>query len=324
MIEVKELSKVYKAKNNEDFYALKNINLSLKDGEVVSLLGHNGAGKTTLIKCLSSLLYPSEGSIEFNGVDIYKNIRVYRKQISYLLGGERGLYNRLTGRENIQYLSALKGIFSKGIKEEIEKYFDELGILPFIDERVETYSRGMKQKVHLINALISQSNIIFLDEPTSGMDPISSNQTRNFIKKIAKSENKTILITSHMMNEVEELSDRIMVFFKGRKEFDGDINYFKSLMTDGVSCNCRIVKNDKNIKLLEALKIKNKDNIEFKNQNSDEINLYIYGCSSEEIIEKYIKYIADSIIDINFEKNNLEKTYINYITKLEMRINTAN
>ncbi|MDI6618233.1 MAG: ABC transporter ATP-binding protein [Clostridiales bacterium] len=167
------------------------------DGEIVCLLGHNGAGKTTLIKCLASLLYPSEGTIEYNGINIYSNIKEYRTKTSYLLGGKKGLYNRLSGRDNVEYIAALKGIFGDNLQSDIEKYFDELGILKFIDERVENYSRGMKQKVHLINSLITDSQVIFLDEPTSGMDSIAESKVYedyNFL-----TSGKTALFISHRL-----------------------------------------------------------------------------------------------------------------------------
>lgn len=316
MIEIKNISKYYVGKDKKKFFALNDISFLLGDNEVISLLGHNGAGKTTLIKCLSTLLYPSNGVIEFNGVDIYQNISSYRKQISYLLGGEKGLYNRLTGRENVEYLSALKGMFRKDIHNKIEYYFEALEIREFMDERVETYSRGMKQKIHLINALITNSSVIFLDEPTSGMDPISAEKTRAFIKRAAKEKNRTILITSHMMNEVEALSDRIIILFQGNKKFDGDIEFFKNSITKEVICNCRLAKTERSKELIQLLKKQFGLQNEYRVQN-DQLLLTITGNTSEEIVEKYIKYLAEVILDISFQKPSLESTYIKYISNLE-------
>jgi len=316
MIEVNNVSKYYTGKDKKQFYALQNISFSMKDNEVVSLLGHNGAGKTTLIKCLSSLLYPSSGVIQYNGTDIYQNIRGYRRKISYLLGGEKGLYNRLTGRENVEYLSALKGVFGKKIQDQIESYFEELELLPFLNERVETYSRGMKQKVHLINALISDSQVIFLDEPTAGMDPVSAKKTRTFIKKAVKEGNRTILITSHMMNEVEELSDRIMILFHGNKKYDGDMEYFKSLVTKEIHCKCRLSKTEKTRKLLQLFEQQYGVPCEYE-EREKEILLVLTGQTSKELVEKYIRHLAEVILDISFEKPSLEHTYIRYISELE-------
>lgn len=289
------------------------------DGEIVCLLGHNGAGKTTLIKCLASLLYPSEGTIEYNGINIYSNIKEYRTKTSYLLGGKKGLYNRLSGRDNVEYIAALKGIFGDNLQSDIEKYFDELGILKFIDERVENYSRGMKQKVHLINSLITDSQVIFLDEPTSGMDSIAAKQTREFIKTIAKKDNKTIFVTSHMMNEVEDISDRIIILFKGNKEFDGNINYFKDSLTNNVECDCKLRNSNECIDIINSWSGSHQYTLLPYNYNDDEIELRLIGKSSSEIMDNYIKHISDYIMYINFEKPSLETVYINYIQDLERK-----
>lgn len=316
MIEVKHVSKYYEGKSGEKFGALKDINFILKDNEVVSLLGHNGAGKTTLIKCLSSLLYPSEGNIIYNGKDIYKNIREYRLQIGYLLGGERGLYNRLTGRENAVYLSALKGVFRKDIKEKIEKYFEMFELQEFIDKRVENYSRGMKQKLHIINALLTDAKVIFLDEPTAGMDPISAKKTRDIIKKMAREQERTILITSHMMNEVEDLSDRMLVFFHGKKKFDGSIEYFKNEMQNDMICNIRVYKTAQTLEIGQNLCARYGQQIQIT-ESAGELLLIGRGANSEELIEQYVRPLANATIDINFEKADLERTYIEYVASLE-------
>lgn len=318
MLMVKDVSKYYEGKNHKKICALRDINFELNENEVISLLGHNGAGKTTLIKCLASLLYPSNGIIEFDGVDIYKDIYSYRKKISYMLGGERGLYNRLTGRENVEYMSALKGMFGKKIKDKLEYYFEALEIEKFMDERVETYSRGMKQKVHLINALITNSNVIFLDEPTAGMDPVSAEKTRQFIKKAAKETKRTILITSHMMREVEELSDRILIFFYGEKRFDGGIEYFKNSILKEVHCNCRLLLTDVSMNKVNEVELQSSLKCEHHVENQ-ELICNIIGNSSNEIVEKCIRHFADSIIDISFQQPDLESTYIKYVSELEMQ-----
>lgn len=319
MLEVRHITKYYEGKGKKAFCALKDIDFDLQDNEVISLLGHNGAGKTTLVKCLSSLLYPSEGNILYNGKDIYQNIREYRAQISYLLGGERGLYNRLTGRENAVYLAALKGVFGKEIKGKIENYFRIFEMEAFIDKRVESYSRGMKQKLHIINALLTDAQVIFLDEPTAGMDPISAKKTRDVIKNMAKEQKRSILITSHMMNEVEDLSDRMIVFFHGEKKFDDSIAYFKNMMQKEVVCNIRLHKT------VQALETGQKLCVQYGHQAKieeagDEILFTGKGTASEELVERYVRPLADAVIDISFEKADLERTYIEYITSLEQQL----
>lgn len=318
MLEVRHLTKYYEGKGKKSFCALKNIDFDLQDNEVISLLGHNGAGKTTLVKCLSSLLYPSEGQILYNGQDIYQNIRVYRSQISYLLGGERGLYNRLTGRENAVYLAAIKGVFGKELRGKIEKYFRIFELEEFIDKRVEEYSRGMKQKLHIINALLTEARVIFLDEPTAGMDPVSAQKTREVIKSMAKEQRRSILITSHMMNEVEDLSDRMLVLFRGEKRFDGSIAYFENLTQKEIVCQMRLHKTAQTLAVGQKLCAQYGHQMKLE-EAGEEILLIGKGKSSQELVERYVRPLSDAVIDISFEKADLERTYIDYVTSLEQQ-----
>ena len=316
MLQISHLTKYYEGRDKKRFCALKDIDFELQDDEIVSLLGHNGAGKTTLIKCLSSLLYPSEGKILYNGQDIHQNIREYRSRTSYTLGGERGLYNRLTGRENANYLAALKGVFGKDLKAKIEKYFEIFELNDAINVRVENYSRGMKQKLHIINALLTDAQVIFLDEPTAGMDPLSARKTRNVIKSMAKEQRRLILVTSHMMNEVENLSDRILILFHGEKKFDGDIAYFKNMMQKEIYCNIRLCRTAHTIENLQKTGMQNGKQVKLI-ENGEEMILTGKGTTSEELIELYVRPFSDDVIDISFEQADLEKKYIDFIDSLE-------
>ncbi|MDE7000064.1 MAG: ABC transporter ATP-binding protein [Lachnospiraceae bacterium] len=318
MLEVRHLTKYYEGKGKKPFCALRDIDFTLQDNEVVSLLGHNGAGKTTLVKCLASLLYPTEGQILYNGQDIYQNVRKYRSRVSYLLGGERGLYNRLTGRENAVYLAAIKGVFGRELKEKIDRYFRIFELEAFIDKRVENYSRGMKQKLHIINALLTDASVIFLDEPTAGMDPVSAQKTREVIKSMAKEQRRSILITSHMMNEVEDLSDRMLVFFHGEKRFDGSIAYFENLMQKEIVCRMRLHKTEQTWMAGQKLCAQYGDQVQLE-ETGEEFLFTSKGRTSEELVERYVRPLSEAVIDISFEKADLERTYIDYVASLEQQ-----
>lgn len=195
-------------------------------------------------------------------------------------------------------------------------YVETLEMEGFIDKRTETYSRGMKQKIHLIHALLLDANIIFLDEPTAGMDPISAEKTRNFIKRAVKEEKRTVLITSHIMKEVEELSDRIMVLFHGSKKFDGDIEYFKKYTTKEIVCNCKLIHSEKSKELIQSIEQQYHISCNYYIEKG-EIFLTLVGENSKELVERYIKQLAEVILDINFEQPSLETNYIHYISELE-------
>lgn len=222
MLEGIGLSKTYKVKVKNSIFkhsvkyieAAKNISMRIGEGEIVGLLGINGAGKTTTIKIMSSLLTPTSGQVLIDGIDISKNLNVARKQINMISGGERNLYWQLTGRENLEYFGSLYYIPKKILNDRIERYIDTFKLEGFIDSPVETYSKGMKQRLQIVRGMINDPTIIFLDEPTIGLDVGVMKEVHEFIK-LLKKKGKGILLTTHYMAEVEELCDVIHIMEKG-------------------------------------------------------------------------------------------------------------
>ncbi len=210
MVKVTNLSKSFKNVN-----AVSNVNFTVEAGEIVGLLGENGAGKTTTLRMLATMLKPTSGTVEINGYDILNDGDKVRSQIGILFGGEVGLYDRLTARENIRYFAMLNGIS----KEEADKNISELCKLldmdEYIDRRVGKFSRGMKQKVAIARSIIHNPKVMLFDEPTMGLDVTASRIVQNFIFK-CKEENKAIIFSSHSMQEVEKLCDRVIIINKGK------------------------------------------------------------------------------------------------------------
>lgn len=210
MVKVTNLSKSFKNVN-----AVNNISFTVEPGEIVGLLGENGAGKTTTLRMLATMLKPTSGTVEINGYDILNDGDKVRSQIGILFGGEVGLYDRLTARENIRYFAMLNGIS----KEEADKNISELCKLldmdEYIDRRVGKFSRGMKQKVAIARSIIHNPKVMLFDEPTMGLDVTASRIVQNFIFK-CKEENKAIIFSSHSMQEVEKLCDRVIIINKGK------------------------------------------------------------------------------------------------------------
>lgn len=210
MINIKNLSKNFK-----NVKAVDNISFNVKKGLVFGLLGENGAGKTTTLRMLATMLKPTTGTAIINGYDVVEEPQKVRSQIGILFGGETGLYDRLTARENIKYFGRLNGLSDREADERIEKLSKELGMEEYIDRRAGKFSKGMKQKVSIARSIIHNPQIMLFDEPTSGLDVTAIRLVHDFIIKL-KNEGKTIIFSSHSMSEVEKLCDEVGIINKGK------------------------------------------------------------------------------------------------------------
>ena len=194
--------------------ALRGISLSVEPGELFGLLGPNGAGKTTTIKILTTLLLPTSGSARVLGLDPARQAREVRGRIGYVFGGDRGLYDRLSGLDNLRYFADLYRVPIARKRARIEELLELVGLTGRDGERVETYSRGMRQRLHIARGLLHDPEVLFLDEPTIGLDPLGARELRDTIAGL-RSAGKTILLTTHYMFEADVLCDRIAVIANG-------------------------------------------------------------------------------------------------------------
>jgi ABC-2 type transport system ATP-binding protein len=202
-------------KKKRETLAVNNISFEVRRGELFGMLGPNGAGKTTTIKMMTTLLLPTTGQIKVLGHDVAKDPFAVRKRIGLVLGGERGLYTRVTARQNLRYFADLYAVPMNIREKRINDLLERVDLKERADTRVEDYSRGMKQRLHLAKGLINDPEVIFLDEPTIGLDPEAALDARRMIKELA-GEGKTLLLTTHYMYEADELCDRIAVINKGK------------------------------------------------------------------------------------------------------------
>jgi ABC-2 type transport system ATP-binding protein len=220
-IEVTHLNRVYRAqigvfnRSIKEVIAVDDISFVVKAGELFGLLGPNGAGKTTIVKMLATLLIPTGGSAAVAGFDVVKQSNEVRKRIGFIFGGERGLYWRLSGDDNLRYFASLYGVDPAVSKKRIPYLLELVGLQGRGNERVGGYSRGMKQRLHVARTLLHDPDILFLDEPTIGLDPVGAREFRSVILNL-QSEKKTILLTTHYMFEADALSDRIAIINKGK------------------------------------------------------------------------------------------------------------
>lgn len=194
--------------------AVKDVSFSICKGELFGMVGPNGAGKTTTVKMLSTLLLPTSGKATLFGCDVVKDTYKIRPRIGFTFGGNKGLYGRLSGLDNLKYFAELYKIDPEIIERRIKELLEIVGLTGREKDRVETYSSGMQQRLHLARAMLHDPDLIFLDEPTVGIDPIGSREIRGLVKELVK-RGKTILLTTHYMYEAEELCDRIAVVNHG-------------------------------------------------------------------------------------------------------------
>ena len=234
MLEIKGLKKSFKAKE-----VLKNLNLSINEGEIVCLLGNNGAGKTTLINCILRMIQADSGSILLDGRDIftYKN-KEYFSKVNALLESSVNVYDYLTGWQNIEYFSGLLNIDSGN--EKIKTYISLFELEEAIHEAVGTYSRGMRQKLALLIALMSSPKLLLLDEPTLGLDIQSKLSVIQILNTIIKTEKIAVLLTSHQMDVVQKLQSRILILKDGvvhefdKTDYEDKDLYLVSFIKDNV------------------------------------------------------------------------------------------
>lgn len=221
MLVLENVNKIYYSskhifKKASALHAVKNLSLEIEPG-AFGLLGVNGAGKTTTIKMLSTLLLPTSGRIFLDGTDILKNARNVRIRINMITGGERMLYYRLTGMENLLYFASLYNLLPRQAKARAEKLMELVGLSNEKDRRVEQYSKGMKQRLCIARGLINNPEYLYLDEPTLGLDVAVARELRQFVKEtLVKKEGKTVILTSHYMDEVEEICPRLGILKAGQ------------------------------------------------------------------------------------------------------------
>ncbi len=221
-IEVRSLSKSFTVKEGPVFRkkaktvtALDEVSFSVKKGEIFGLLGPNGAGKTTTIKTICTLIQPTSGEVYVNGHDVEKDSQRARQDLGVMLTGDRTLYWKLTGRENLEYFSALYHMDRKHAKERIHELLKLVGLEERQDTLVENYSTGMRMRLSFIKGILHEPPVLLLDEPTMSLDPQSARLIRETIQDLRK-QGHAILLTTHYMEEADQLSDRVAVIDHGK------------------------------------------------------------------------------------------------------------
>jgi ABC-2 type transport system ATP-binding protein len=238
VIEVSSLRRTYRTRispwrrGSRDVEAVRGVDFTVERGELFGLLGPNGAGKTTTIKMLITLLLPTSGSARVLGHDVVEDPRAVRRRVGYVFGGDRGLYERLSGLDNLRYFAELYGVPAREQKARIAELLELAGLAGREKERVEGYSRGMRQRLHIARGLLHKPEVLFLDEPSIGIDPVGARELRATVADL-RNAGTTVLLTTHYMFEADELCDRIAVIADGRIVAEGTPADLKSRVGDG-------------------------------------------------------------------------------------------
>ncbi len=218
MIEVHELRKSYRSRRGE-VRAVDGVSFVAPDGVITGLLGPNGAGKTTTLRMLYTLVRPDSGTVSVDGIEVARDPGRVRSQIG-VLPDARGLYKRLTARENIAYFGRLQGLESDFIESQTARLVEALEMQDFIDRRAEGFSQGQRTKTAIARALVHDPPNVLLDEPTNGLDVMTTRAMRGFLRQL-REQGRCVLFSSHVMQEVAALCDRIVVIAQGRVVADG-------------------------------------------------------------------------------------------------------
>ena len=307
MIEVKNVTKQY-----GNFYAVRNINFEIKDGEIVGFLGRNGAGKTTTMNMITGFIEPTEGDIYVNGHSIYLNPKKVKSQIGYMPEGTP-LYQDLTVKEFISYMADLKLVPRKEKKEAVKKALERTGLEKVQNNLTKTLSRGYKQRVSLAGAIVGDPKILILDEPTVGLDPKQVIEIRELIKSFRK--NHTVLISSHILSEVSQICEKVIIIDKGEivaidtpENLEGKTREIETLTVTIEG------ENDK----FESIKeeIKDINNIKFIKENEDASKEYRIEVTSDKVRKDIFAVCAKNditIIEMKKNESSLEDAFIKLV-----------
>lgn len=235
MISAHGLSKIYKSGT----VAVSNLTLSVDEGEIYGFLGPNGAGKTTTISILTTMLLPTSGSAEVDGIDVVRRPSEVRKRVGIVFQQSTADAN-LTGSENMLFAAGLYGMHPRTARQRIEEILSQMGLSDVADRRVSTYSGGMKRKLEIAAAIVHEPRIIFMDEPTLGLDPQNRSSFWSFIRDLKRRNGLTIFLTTHYLDEADNLCDRLSILDQGtivktgtpdslKQELNGDVIYLTTI-----------------------------------------------------------------------------------------------
>jgi ABC-2 type transport system ATP-binding protein len=311
IIEVKNLTKTF-----GKFTAVDDINFEVKQGEIFGLLGPNGAGKSTTLRMLSTLSRPTKGTAIIGGYDTVKNdIKV--RQLIGIVSEKMIIYNRLTAKENLEFFGTLYNIPKDKLNKKIDDLLEFVQLTKFKNAQVGTFSTGMRQRMNVVRALLNDPQVLFLDEPTLGLDPQTSAEIRDYVKKLNQEHGTTVILTTHIMVDADLLCDRIAVIDHGKIIALDTSTNLKKIISGGDTMIIRLEVTNLNPDMLSALKkIDCVDQV--TQENSNQLHIIVHG---EEAFDKIIDLVRNrngKITSMSNLQPTLEDVFL-HITGHEVR-----
>lgn len=319
-VEVQSLSKAFETKEGPLFrkvpktlVAVDGISFSVPKGEIFGLLGPNGAGKTTTIKMLCTLITPSSGDAYLNGFSVTKDQQKVRENLGVMLTGERTLYWKLTGRENLEYFAALYHMDGAYAKKRIGELLDLVGLKEREDTLVENYSTGMRIRLSFAKALLNEAPVLLFDEPTASLDPQSSRLIRDLIRDL-RNKGHAIILTTHNMEEADLLSDRVAIIDHGKIVSLGPPSVLKEKVksSDIIEIEARNVS-DRTTEALQSFSEVSKVALSAPDPSGEKGLLRIHVEKGKEVLPKILEFLVRkevTITKVSFIEPTLEDVFI--------------
>lgn len=310
-VETRSLSRLFKTKDGA-IAALNKVNLEINYGEILGLLGANGAGKTTFVKILSTLLLPSSGYASVYGFDIIKQAKQVRKVINLVSGGETPGYGILTVKENLWFFSQLYGLSGNTARERVRELMRDMELEEYADTRMHKLSTGYKQRLNLARGFINEPKVLFLDEPTLGLDVINAKHIRNYVRNwVRNDKSRAVLLTTHYMVEAEEICGRIAIIYNGSVVACETPQALKTSLAKDTSVQIEVRNGSGlNFKGLEGVLGSSIDN---SRNGITKIKVVLDDESRISDLVSLLNREGCKIISINTSEPSLEDVYIKYV-----------
>lgn len=280
--------------------ALENLNLEIKKGELLGLIGPNGAGKTTAIRIICCILQPSSGEVTVGGYSIHHDQIKIKSMIGYL-PEEPNLYERFKARDLLKYFGELYGVPKNEINGRIDDLLELVGMSHRADDRINTFSKGLRQRIGIARALIHDPEVIIFDEPTMGLDPATSRAIRNFIKELKG--DKTVILCTHYMDEADLLCDRVAILNQGKIHDLGTPGYLKEKIHGDTILQVR-VHNPQKIDNSQLLAVNSVESVNLEG------NQFLISLRSREDISQIIDLFGPEAISVNTKEPTLDDVFI--------------
>jgi ABC-2 type transport system ATP-binding protein len=312
-------SHVFGKKSTTIIRALDRVDFEIHGGELFGLLGPNGAGKTTTVKILCTLLEPTNGHAFVKGYDVVKDGGHVRKIVNMVAGGERMLYYRLTGRENLKYFADLYDVPKRDVTTRVDNLLELMGLSDRADDEVEKYSKGMRQRLQVCRGLINDPEVLFLDEPTLGLDVNIAKELRSFIReKVVREQGKTVLLTTHYMFEAEEMCDRVGFLSKGKLVAVGKPEELKREVPSGFSIELLVARLTEEIasSLRQLESVKRVITTDYEGEaEGEKVDRLVINVDSDKALPQILNHLASKpcrVVSFNLRGPTLEDLFMFY------------